>query len=67
MKKSIERRLFSMRSLALAVISLACVVPRLAAQSFEDKQATFFMGRVKYSSNDGQKLTLNIAVYALTH
>jgi len=54
MKQLIQHRLFSTSPLALAVISLACVAPRLAAQSFEDKQATFFMGRVKYSSNDGQ-------------
>src|ERR1035441_2168026 len=39
----------------IRLILLACLVVSLAAlgQSKDDKQATFFMGRVKYSANDG--------------
>ena len=39
----------------IRLIFLACLVASLAAlgQSKDDKQATFFMGRVKYSANDG--------------
>src|SRR4051812_31838865 len=38
-------------SLLLLASLLAC--PSLRAQSLDDKQATFFMGRIRYSQNDG--------------
>ena len=40
---------------SIPLILLACLAASLAAlgQSKDDKQATFFMGRVKYSANDG--------------
>src|SRR6266550_3133052 len=43
----------SIVSLGLACWFLAGPVLGALAQPAEDKQATFFMGRVKYSSNDG--------------
>src|SRR5881275_2638956 len=38
----------------ICFVSLFFVLPTAAlSQAADDKQATFFMGRIKYSSNDG--------------
>src|SRR5258708_10431194 len=39
--------------LSLAFLLVACLVLAAFGQPSEDKQATFVMGRIKYSSNDG--------------
>jgi hypothetical protein len=39
------------------LLLLPCLGHVASAQSTEDKQATFFMGRVKYSANDGDDCT----------
>ena len=49
------RRTFAhcVRPLALVLSLWLCHNPAAFSQPAEDKQATFFMGRVKYSTNDG--------------
>jgi hypothetical protein len=53
--KNPKRRLLARPSNWLLLALLASL--SLPAQPSEDKQATFFMGRIKYSSNEGQDCT----------
>src|SRR6185436_7381809 len=56
MKKAtytLVKNMASRRLLALPALLLAFSGTGVWAQPAEDKQATFFMGRVKYSANDG--------------
>src|SRR5947199_1845542 len=46
----VSRFTFHASPLAFAIALLALSAP---AQPTDDKQATFFMGRIKYSANDG--------------
>jgi len=41
------------RPILLLVLCAAAAAPAAFGQASDDKQATFFMGRVRYSSNDG--------------
>src|SRR5580765_7611165 len=49
----ISSRASSMCAICLAAFVLFAFPLRSLPQASDDKQATFFMGRVKYSSNDG--------------
>ena len=40
--------------ISVLIIAIVTVASPLVAQQKDDKQATFFMGRVKYSANDGK-------------
>ncbi len=42
-----------MRPIALLVLLLVAASSAALAQTINDKQATFFMGRVRYSSSEG--------------
>ena len=45
--------MISMRPVILFPLALTAAALAALGQSTDDKQATFFMGRIKYSANDG--------------